>query len=118
MNSYELEQALACKQMEVEDLRQQLAAALAACKVKDEALVVLERFASTVGPSSSFWDEFWPKYEQALAIHPDDSVLKEWLGEPVCFYDGNKFYADEKSAFVSMANTANLRPLYAPKGMK
>lgn len=58
---------------EVEDLKRQLAAALAAIKSKDAALQ------SAISAH---------KYESgdlhdALAIQPDDRALKAWLGEPV-----------------------------------
>ena len=40
--------------------------------------------------------------------------------EPVAWYDGNKFYADEGSAFMCYANIAELKPVFthppAPSG--
>ena len=62
---------------EIESLRQQLAAALAACKLKDEA-IKRWKFDSLNMPLSEF-----EVIKKALAIQPDDSALKAWLGGPV-----------------------------------
>lgn len=54
---------------EIESLRQQLAAAIAACNLKNIAI------------QDALWDETWWRVEavKALAIQPDDSALKdEW----------------------------------------
>lgn len=74
-------------QDENESLRQQLAAALAACKQKDDALG---------------YRIDHPKVIAALAIQPDDSALKQWLGEqsgwthscPVLCLDGVELWID------------------------
>ncbi len=65
---------------EAESLRQQLSAALAACKLKDAAIKDLLEFAtySTCGKAHAV-----EAAKEALAIQPDDSALKAWLGEPV-----------------------------------
>jgi methionine salvage enolase-phosphatase E1 len=59
---------------EIESLRQQLSAALAACKVKDEAL---QSAISAHGYESG-------DLHEALAIQPDDSAIKEWLDQAWC----------------------------------
>jgi len=91
---------------EIESLRQQLAAALAAIKIKNHTLewlsvkshTRLQRLRAT----------------QALAIQPDDSALKVWLGEPVAWmitYDGKCM------GFVP-TEEANTVAVYSPKGLK
>lgn len=90
---------------EIESLRQQLAAALAACKLKDEAI-------------SDFLKQY-PHMTKgyvldALAIQPDDFALREWLGEPVAWmitYDGKCM------GFVP-TEEANTVAVYSPKGLK
>ena len=66
-----------CAMQEIESLRQQLAAALTACKLKDEALekacTRIEEYGFEIG-------EHWNTGRKALAIQPDDSALKAWLG--------------------------------------
>jgi hypothetical protein len=51
-------------------LRQQLAEALAACKVKDELMVPLREYGNI---------------RKAIAIQPDDSALRAWLGDPLAY---------------------------------
>ena len=63
-----------CCKDEIESLRQQLAAAIAACKLKDDAL----ELAMNVIESSAIVNQL----DKALAIQPDYSALKEGLGEP------------------------------------
>lgn len=120
----------------IESLRQQLSAALAACKVKDEALRESGRIYCTmigndfINQPSVFERTIVAKYvrgwfrhnqpsmvKNALAIQPDDSALKEWLGEPEWFYrknaDGvNVFYEDIEE------RPHGCKPLYSPKGLK
>ena len=88
---------------ECESLRQQLAAALAACKLKDEAL---QHYAGLAG------DDAFNNY---LAIHalnnkPDDSALRAWLGEPVgwCGTSGVGEFIVSKSKVWNFLTT----PLY------
>jgi len=91
---------------EIESLRQQLAAALAAIKIKNHTLewlsvkshTRLQRLRAT----------------QALAIQPDDDALKAWIGEPVAWmitYDGKCM------GFVP-TEEANTVAVYSPKGLK
>lgn len=89
----------------VDSLEQQLAGAIAACKLKDEAI-------------SDFLKQY-PHMTKgyvldALAIQPDDSALREWLGEPVAWmitYDGKCM------GFVP-TEEANTVAVYSPKGLK
>ena len=105
---------LPCKQCEIESLRQQLAAALAAIKVKDAAVTRLcnER---TTGLASL---ESWDAAKAALAIQPDDAALKAWLGEPVAWKDTK---ARNRIIFPPMKpeeGDDGWIPLYSPKGLK
>jgi len=105
-----------------ESLRQQLAAALAACKLKDS---ILERLIAGDKPYMS-------EYQQALALQPDDSALKAWLGEPVAWKHDSPTRHDAITSSVKellqKANSGYLIrpldktehytiPLYAPKGL-
>ena len=98
------------------ELRQQLSAALAAIKSKDAALQ------SAISAH---------KYESgdlhdALAIQPDDSALKAWIGEPVAWLHENRPEADVITDAVKNVWTGVVVgkdsvysiPLYAPKGLK
>ncbi len=92
---------------QIEMMRQQLASAIAACKLKDEAL---QHYAGLAG------DDAFNNY---LAIHalnnkPDDDALKAWIGEPVAWmitYDGKCM------GFVP-TEEANTVAVYSPKGLK
>lgn len=93
----------------IESLRQQLAAALAACKQKDAALQNCEGMLDELRDYPITHDAII----EALAIQPDDSALKTWLGEPVAYQEGNPdgiwfvaFSINEKAPQV---------PLYAPR---
>ena len=86
---------------EIESLRQQLAAALAACKLKDAALKELRRaigdhyaphdcYATGPVTGNDYRDivecpacSASAHYDEAITIQPDDAALKAWLGEPV-----------------------------------
>ena len=71
-------------------VEQQLAAALAACKQKDESIEAAHN-------GLRWWMDVFPlhvtesdneemlKIVKALAIQPDDAALKAWLGEPVAY---------------------------------
>ncbi len=97
----------------IESLRQQLAASQAAIKVKDAALqsaISAHRYESG-------------DLHDALAIQPDDTALKAWLGEPVAHMLewegdvsdlGSMIFA---SCADEMDDSPNWIPLYAPKGM-
>ena len=95
----------ATRENEIIEAEQQLAAALAACKLKDEAI-------------SDFLKQY-PHMTKgyvldALAIQPDDSAMREWLGEPVAWmitYDGKCM------GFVP-TEEANTVAVYSPKGLK
>ena len=50
--------------------------------------------------------EYQIKFAEALVAE----LAKE--NEPVAWYDGNKFYANEESASMGCADMANLNPLY------
>ena len=63
----------------VTKLQQQLAAALAACKLKDGALQNCEGMLDELRDYPITHDAII----EALAIQPDDSALKAWLGEPI-----------------------------------
>ena len=63
---------------QIEQIRQQLAAALAACELKDEALQNCEGMLDELRDYPITHDAII----EALAIQPDDSALKAWLGEP------------------------------------
>lgn len=97
----------------IESLRQQLSAAIAACKLKDEAL---ERIASINLAEYILPEDFAFRVLQvrkALAIQPDDA-LKAWIGEPVAWmitYDGKCM------GFVP-TEEANTVAVYSPKGLK
>ena len=110
---------------EVEELKQQLAAALATCKLKDEALerirghLNLYNLFSCVGSDSYDPDCAdlnalkCPEIAMdALAIKPDDSALKAWLGEPVAYID------DAGCCWMARLGRQNGTPIFAPKGMK
>ena len=106
---------------EIESLRQQLAAALAACNLKDMAL---ERIASINLAEYLLPEDFAFRVLQvrkALAIQPDDSALKVWLGEPLlCREDGRCQYAIDHGA-EGMGHCPEGKccmPRYSPKGLK
>ena len=90
---------------EVEELKQQLAAALAVIKVKDEALKLIALDDCCTSPA--------PIAQEALAIQPDDSALKAWLGEPVGIIEFGGFWLNENNEVKVQDGT----PLYAPKGV-
>ena len=149
MSFYEMERELSCKQMEIESLRQQLAAALnklemaeaclagdnaliaglkndlaaaiAACELKDESLEAAHN-------GLRWWMDAFPlhvteadneemlKIVKALAIQPDDSALKAWLGGPEWFYRKNE--NGQPSAWVRLHVELKLGELlYKPKGL-
>ena len=58
---------------EIESLRQQLAAALAACEAKDDCLLDC---AGNINPERGYADELELDIAKALAINPDASALK------------------------------------------
>ena len=82
---------------------EKLAAALVACKMKDEALLLSKNGSNLA---------YQQMVQDALAIQPDDSALKVWLGDPVA-------YLDENYGFMRCGNVADSlsigTQLYAPK---
>ena len=114
----------------IESLHQQLAGAIAACKQKDEALSKIEYLESdngsvlSAGGCSSVATE-------ALAIQPDDSALKAWLGQPVARILERIGKEQYQPNFGLVARTyaelpkdsypdtwRELDKLYSPKGLK
>lgn len=101
--------------------QKQLAAALATCKLKDEALNdAIEEIDSLSGrdnscdPKSSTED-----FEKALAIQPDDSALKTWLGEPIGEVKKHTGSLKDMAIIVwSGEQPAEGTKLYSPKGLK
>ena len=104
----------------IESLRQQLAsqgealaAALATIKLKDEAL---KEIAGSNAPHIIV-------AMKALAIQPDDSALKAWIGEPVAWLHENRPEADVITDVVKNVwngvvvgkDSAYSIPLYAQK---
>ena len=84
--------------------KQQHAAALAACKAKDDIILEVLECASTTRPPV--------RLREALAIQPDDSALKAWLGEPVAYVD------DAGCCWMAKLGRQNGKPLYARKEQK
>jgi hypothetical protein len=90
----------------------ELAAALAACKSKDEA--IREGLETYKVPMTA-------RIVEALAIQPDDSALKAWLGEPVAWEFTDAFgthYTDAQRDWMDTPGIESVTPLYSPKGLK
>lgn len=111
------------------DQKKQLAAVIAACKLKDEALQNCEGMLDELRDYPITHDAII----EALAIQPDDSVLKAWLGEPVAWkHDDPKRHdaiTDSVKELLRRANSEYMHrpidktehytiPLYSPKGLK
>lgn len=130
----------------VDSLEQQLSAALAACKLKDEKL---EKIRGHIGLYNLFScvgsDSYDPECAdlnvgkcieiaiEALTIQPDDSALKAWLGDPAGWVWERRYnnggYSREVFQFESEAlemaedgknlpRQDTVTPLYSPKGLK
>ena len=134
-----LEKQIAAKNQLIAEQNQQLAAAHAACKVKDAALKELRRaigdhyapndcYATGPVTGNDYRDlvecpacSASAHYDEALAIQPDDSALKAWLGEPVAII-GKHGHPKHISAIPSIEENrlyGPFEPLYAkPKGLK
>ena len=98
----------------IEALHIQLAAALAACKLKDEALQNYEGMLDELRDYPITHDAII----EAIAIQPDDSALKAWLGEPVAWKDTQ---ARNRIIFPPMKpeeGDDGWIPIYSPKGLK
>lgn len=121
---------------ERESLRQQLAAALAAIKVKDGALQLLHDekcdYMRRNKLGNPYLETATKLAVKALAIQPDDSALKAWLGEPVAWkHDDPKRHdaiTDSVKELLQRANSEYMHrpidktehytiPLYSPKGI-
>ena len=88
------------------------AAAIAACKAKDDLLTVLVR---------QYSDPIKSEYEKVLAIQPDDTALKAWIGEPVAWQSINNplfVTSDKKVADGWQSSGYSIRNLYSPKELK
>ena len=127
-------QNIATKMNEIESMRQQLAAAIAACKLKDEEL---EKIRGHIGLYNLFScvgsDSYDPECAdlnvgkcreiatKALAIRPGTEALEKWLGEPVAII-GKHGHPKHVSAIPSIEENrlyGPFEPLYAkPKGLK
>ena len=111
---------------QIESLRQQLAAAIAACELKDESLEAAHN-------GLRWWMDAFPlhvteadneemlKIVKALAIRPGTEALEKWLGEPVAII-GKHGHPKHISAIPSIEENrlyGPFEPLYAkPKGLK
>ena len=131
---------------EVDNLKRQLAAAqansqkreanaIAACKLKDEALEMCKPLAAygIVGSRDVDQAIFQIAISKALTIQPDDSALKAWLGDPAGWVWERRYnnggYSREVFQFESEAlemaedgknlpRQDTVTPLYSPKGLK
>jgi len=97
---------------ELEASRKREAAAIAACKTKDEALQNCEGMLDELRDYPVTHDAII----EALTIQPDDAALKAWLGEPVaCMtYKGYLLHAADPRRFEH----SDPELLYSPKGLK
>lgn len=109
----------------VDALRQQLAAALAAIKMKDEAIEYMHKekcdYMTLNNLGNPINETSYRLASEALAIQPDDSALKAWLGEPQpCRSDGRCQYAIDHGAEGLGHCPAEkcCMPLYSPKELK
>ena len=96
----------------IESLRQQLSAAIAACKQKDEALSL---------PCDRWNKTQFQIARKALAIQPDDSALKTWLGKPTDWKfttSSGTHYTDDKRDWLDGYGIESVTPLYSPKELK
>jgi hypothetical protein len=101
-------------------LRAELAAALAACKAKDEALASEVTITTPSGKVTVPICVLSAAANEALAIQPDDAALKAWLGEPVAWADtyGNVIRNSTKEFSRNAMTNAFSVPLYSPKLLK
>lgn len=108
----------------IESLRQQLSAAIAACKLKDASLEAAHN-------GLRWWMDAFPlhvteadneemlKIVKALAIRPDDDALKQWLGEPIGEVKKHTGSLKDMAIIVwSGEQPAEGTKLYSPKGLK
>lgn len=77
-------------------------AALAACKMKDEAILN-------------------DNYSLALSFQPDDAALKAWLGNAVAWEFTDAFgthYTEDRRDWMDTPGIESVTPLYSPKELK
>lgn len=107
------------------NLQRQLVTALAAIKAKDDALekIQVKDDCGCWFPCNCYsWATMSEIAKEALAIQPDDSALRAWLGEPVrylyqihnCY--GVPVWIDNYPRYGE--TVLETLPLYAPKVMK
>lgn len=98
----------------VQNLEKQLAAAIAACKMKDNVISMVQ--------DNYFLHEHHAQLsEEALAIQPDDSALKAWLGKPTDWKfttSSGTHYTDDKRDWLDGYGIESVTPLYSPKELK
>lgn len=101
----------------VQNLQQQLAAALSACKQKDDALLAVksQHIDGHLFPAVVDMNAWHTKVINALIIQPDDSALVAWLGEPVAFKYQNANTDNVYLTWKQSPGGRNWTPLYAPK---
>ena len=114
LNKLEMAEAcLAGDNALIAGLKNDLAAALAACKQKDEALQQEYDYQKANDIEIAFW------IEEALATLPDDSALKTWLGEPVGEVKTHTGSLKDMAIIVWTGKQPEEGTnLYAPKGLK
>jgi len=85
------------------DLKQQLDNATKQVVLARDAVAALEKFGTTVAPSSSFWEEIWPEYEKALAATADLAGLVVCDAEPAIWLsiDGQDFSYQQSARFTT-----------------
>jgi len=108
--------------------QQQLAAALAACRLKDEALVLAGAANAwqNFGECRAFTKERIPSprevddtIKSALTIQPDDAALMAWLGDPIGEVKKHTGSLKDMAIIVwSCDQPAEGTKLYSPKGLK
>ena len=118
----------------VKGLEQQLSAALAACKLKDEALRESGRLYCTmigndfINQPSMFERSVVAKYvrgwfrhnqpsmvKNALTVQPDDSALRAWLGGPVAWkHDDPKRHDAITDSVKELLHRANSEYMHRP----
>jgi len=93
-------------------LEQQLAAVLAACKLKDDIMKEI-----STNATSAFEDSWCGELaDEALAIQPNDTALMAWLGEPVAWTNPKHDYFERVTQTTVFGS--HTIPLYSPKGLK
>ena len=95
----------ATRENEIIEAEQQLAAALAACRLKDELI-------TDACTAIAFYGEQPPQeLFDALSMPCDDSTLRAYIGEPV-------LWRSKRGLITSDQILPDDEPLYSPKGLK